>query len=489
MDGSAPVVRILGRYALYSEIAAGGMASVHIGRLMGPVGFSKTVAIKRMHPQFAKDPEFVSMFLDEARLAARIRHPNVVSTLDIVATGGELFLVMEYVEGESLARLRSALRRTGGTFQPAQAVSIVAGSLHGLHAAHEARNERGEPLQIVHRDMSPQNLLVGVDGIARVLDFGVAKAIGRAHTTRDGRLKGKMAYMAPEQLEGKKVDRRTDIWAAGVVLWEALTMRRLFKGENDVEVFGKVLKGEIEPPSAIVEGVPPALDHVVRKALERAPDERFATAREMARALEACMPPVAAGDLGEFVSTVARAHLDARAQLVAAIESGQSPVPTPEEHEDSTSLQSQDVPSDGAPPRQAPSAPTSAKEDTLTHLEVVTDVSTPRHDSRTLLVGVGVGVGVAMALGVGVAVYVRSGQSPAPLPSEARTNPIVTTTALEPARSLTPAVLSSASAAPSELASSAPPPPARTTKPPAVLKSAAPCTPHDFSYPDCLRKR
>ncbi|MGH7280352.1 MAG: serine/threonine-protein kinase, partial [Polyangiaceae bacterium] len=232
----------MGRYALYAEIASGGMATVHFGRLLGPVGFSRTVAIKRLHPQFAKDPEFVSMFLDEARLAARIRHPNVVPTLDVVATQGELFLVIDYVQGESLSKLVRGARGRGQRVPPRIVATILSGSLHGLHAAHEARNERGEPLNIVHRDISPQNILVGTDGVARVLDFGVAKAAGRIQTTREGQLKGKLAYMAPEQLSGD-VSRKTDVYAAAVVLWEALTGRRLFTGENEAAILGKVISG------------------------------------------------------------------------------------------------------------------------------------------------------------------------------------------------------------------------------------------------------
>ena len=200
-------MRIVGRYALYAEIAAGGMATVHFGRLLGPVGFSRTVAIKRLHPQFAKDPEFVSMFLDEARLAARIRHPNVVPTLDVVATDGELFLVMDYVPGESIARLSRVLRERQETLPIRILSATIAGVLHGLHATHEAKDERGHPLGIVHRDVSPQNVLVGTDGVPRVLDFGVAKAAGRVQTTREGQIKGKLSYMPPEQL-GAAVSRQ-----------------------------------------------------------------------------------------------------------------------------------------------------------------------------------------------------------------------------------------------------------------------------------------
>ncbi|MCL2451049.1 MAG: serine/threonine protein kinase, partial [Polyangiaceae bacterium] len=275
-------VRVLGRYALYDEIAAGGMATVHIGRLLGPVGFSRTVAIKRLHAQFAKDPEFVSMFLDEARLAARVRHPNVIGTLDVVALSGELFLVMEYVPGESFARLWRAARDSGRPIPVPTAVAIIVAVLEGLHAAHEATNDRGEPLGLVHRDVSPHNILVGTDGIARVLDFGVAKAAGRLQTTRDGQLKGKISYMAPEQVQGV-VDRTTDVYAASVVLWEALTGHRLFFAENEARTLANVLYPKVDPPSRLARGVSATLDAIVLKGLSANPAHRYATAREMAR--------------------------------------------------------------------------------------------------------------------------------------------------------------------------------------------------------------
>src|ERR1700678_963304 len=164
-EPSAVPVRIVGRYALYGELASGGMATVHIGRLLGPVGFSRTVAIKKLHPQYAKEPQFVSMFMDEARLAARIRHPNVLGTLDVVVLDGELFLVMDYVEGESVQRLVHAAKPQGGRVPLPIAGAILVGALDGLHAAHEATSEQGEPLGLIHRDVSPQNILVGTDGI------------------------------------------------------------------------------------------------------------------------------------------------------------------------------------------------------------------------------------------------------------------------------------------------------------------------------------
>jgi hypothetical protein len=315
-----PLSRVLGRYGLYEKIASGGMASVHIGRLRGPVGFARTVAIKRMHPHFAEDPEFVSMFLDEARLAARIRHPNVVPTLDVVALSGELFIVMEFVHGESLARLIRGASARGERIPPEMVASILVGVLHGLHAAHEAKSDHGEPLEIVHRDVSPHNVLVGTDGVARVLDFGVAKAVGRAQTTREGQLKGKLAYMAPEQIRGS-ASRVTDVYAASVVLWEALTGKRLFVGENDAHVFDQVLRGCSVPPSAHVKDLPPALDAVTMRGLQVDPASRFPTARDMARALEEAMPLAPASRIGDWVEAAAKETLAERSARIASIES------------------------------------------------------------------------------------------------------------------------------------------------------------------------
>jgi serine/threonine protein kinase len=296
------------------------MGTVHYGRLVGPVGFSRLVAIKRLHPQYAKDPEFVAMFLDEARLAARIQHPNVVPTLDVVSTEGELFLVMDYVQGETLARLNRTVRDAGTHIPTGIALTIMVQALHGLHAAHEAKDERGAPLGIVHRDISPQNVLVGVDGVARVLDFGVAKAAVRLQTTREGQLKGKLAYMAPEQIGGT-VDRLTDVYAAGVLLWEALTGRRLYEAANEGQLLQKVLRGKPDRPSAHVRELPAVIDEITLRALELDPRKRFATAREMALALERTGEVAMSSEVGEWVEATARSELSQRAERLAEIES------------------------------------------------------------------------------------------------------------------------------------------------------------------------
>ena len=282
-------VRIVAdRYALFDEIGSGGMATVHIGRLRGAAGFMRTVAIKRLHPALINDPEFVSMLIDEARLAARIRHPNVVQTLDVVLEGRELFVVMEYIHGESVSHLMRLAREQEVEIPYGIAVTIIADALQGLHAAHETKDERGGSLELVHRDVSPQNILVGTDGLSRVLDFGIAKLTGSLHISQIGRVKGKFAYIAPEQIADTDVGRQADVYSTSVVLWEMLTGRRLFHGESQEATLAQVLAGDVAPPSSIVSDIPRALDAVVLRGLARTPASRFPTAKAMAQALKSC---------------------------------------------------------------------------------------------------------------------------------------------------------------------------------------------------------
>src|SRR4051812_5338511 len=312
--------RLVGRYVVHDRIAAGGMATVHVGRLLGAAGFSRTVAVKRLHDQYAHDSEFVAMLLDEARLAAHIRSPNVVQTLDVVAEADELLVVMEYVEGDSVAHLLKLAAGAKRQVPFAIAASIVKQALEGLHAAHEARDKDGMPLGIVHRDVSPQNILVGIDGIARVLDFGIAKAASRSTSTEDGQVKGKTAYMAPEQLQHAAVDRRTDIFAASVVLWELIAGRRLFFADTPAEMMARVLEQPIDPPHKYAPDVPPELAAIALRGLARNPDDRFKSAEDMANAIEDAVALPRARDIGAWVTDTARQTLDARAALVMEVE-------------------------------------------------------------------------------------------------------------------------------------------------------------------------
>ncbi|MDC3956169.1 serine/threonine protein kinase [Polyangium jinanense] len=320
-ERGSPRALILGRYRVYDEIAAGGMATVHLGRLIGDEGFLRTVAIKRLHPWHARIAEVVAMFTDEARIAARIRHPNVVGTLDVVSQEGEVFLVMEYVHGEPLSRLISAASKRKQKIPPRIVAAVLSNALRGLHAAHEAKDARGEPLGVVHRDVSPQNVLVGADGVSRVLDFGIARAAGRAHVTSDHTIKGKLAYMSPEQLRGEVLDRRADVYAAGVVLWETLTCRRLYAGASEDLALVRLLEAEVEAPSKRVADLPTCFDEVTLRALRRDADARYATALEMAMALEACGPLATPSEIGAWVEEMAGEMLAERARLIQAIES------------------------------------------------------------------------------------------------------------------------------------------------------------------------
>ncbi len=394
----------LGRYALHAELAAGGMAVVYLARQTGAVGFGRTVAIKRLHPHLAKDPYFATMFLDEARLAARITHPNVVPTLDVVATDNELFLVLEYVRGETLSGLLRAARKKNVTIPVNIAAAIGAGLLAGLHAAHEARDEQGTPLNIVHRDVSPQNLIIGADGVPRVLDFGVAKAASRLQTTREGQLKGKIPYMAPEQLAGE-VTARSDVYSSAVVIWETLTRQRLFRGETEAQVLHLVMTMDAAPPSSINPEVPPALDAIVLKGLARDPANRYATAREMGAALEASIPLASTMKIAEWVDGLIGPTLAARDAIRAEIESITSGVSMPAPMSSTPALPAFPQISDNSSasfPHVAASANLAGIAESTASLVVGTPAPPSRSRTPIVLAILGVGCAIGLALVVGV---------------------------------------------------------------------------------------
>ena len=286
-----------GDYFLTRKIATGGMAELFRARKVGAAGFEKLVVIKRLLPHLAADQELRDMFLDEARLASQLSHPNIAQVYDLgeaLATDpgrpqGETtyFIAMEYVSGKSLAEVIRRGQDTGRPLSVQHAVRIVAHAAAALAYAHDKRDAAGRPLGLVHRDVSPQNILISYEGEVKLVDFGIAKALSSSTTTRPGTLKGKFAYMAPEQARGESVDRRADIYALGIVMWEALTGRRLFAGESEAVILGKVLEPEVEPPSRVNPQVPPELDAVCLKALAPAREDRYQTAQEMNDALEA----------------------------------------------------------------------------------------------------------------------------------------------------------------------------------------------------------
>lgn len=302
------------------------MATVFLGRRKTRRS-EKLVAIKSMRHELAEDEAFATMFLDEATLTARIKHPNVVQTLDVASEGGKLLIVMEYVPGVPLGRLLEiSLQRRMSI--PARVVSaIVCDLLRGLHAAHELVDGDGQPLSVVHRDVSPQNVLVGVDGLTRILDFGVAKASSQRHVTIRGEIKGKLSYMPPEQAIGDVVDRRADIYACGVVLWETLVGRRLFTGRTEEELVRQIFEGTVGPPSMMAdEPLPSAIDHLVLRALSRDRDDRWSTAEEMADALANALVPARRDEVVAFLHRAAASDLADRARHIADLEARAAPL-------------------------------------------------------------------------------------------------------------------------------------------------------------------
>ena len=311
----------VGRYEFLVPIAQGGMAAVWAARQRGSRGFSKTVAVKTMLPTISDDPRFEQMFLNEARIASRIRHPNVAEILDLGEQDDVLYLVIEWVDGEAL-NLLSHTAVEKDPFPLPIALRILCDACAGLHAAHELLDEDGSMVGLVHRDISPQNILVGYDGVVKLVDFGVAKTAGRtAETTNVGQVKGKPPYMSPEQALGKTVDRRTDLFALGIVLYQLATGRHPMRGETDVATLHNIVSNQpILPPGVFNSTIPMQLERVIMKSLARDPDLRFQTAREFELALEEVthgpLPRVRTEEVGRFVNQLLGDQGEARRAAV-----------------------------------------------------------------------------------------------------------------------------------------------------------------------------
>jgi serine/threonine protein kinase len=313
----------LGNYEPLLELASGGMATVFVARHVGAKGFERLVVLKRVHPHLLGNREFTDMFTDEARIASLIHHPNVVPVIDVVESERELLLVMEYVESAALSTLISNTKNVG---IPTRIVArIIADALAGLHAAHQALDMRGEPMELVHRDVSPQNIIVGKDGTTRLIDFGIAHAADRLTQTKTGSLKGKLAYMAPEQASGLPSDRRVDIFACGVTLHEALVGKRLFRGENELDTMRRIMEAPIPAPSSVLPSISVELDAVVLRALERNPRTRYQTAAEFLDALEGAITPASAREVSAFLVEHCGSRLAERAQELQGILEGRMP--------------------------------------------------------------------------------------------------------------------------------------------------------------------
>ena len=313
---------VLGRYELITQIGHGGMAEVQLALQRGPAGFEKLVVVKLVHENLATEKTFVDLLLDEARVAALVKHPNVVDIYDLGEADGRYFIAMEYLEGEPLLGLLRA-GREGKRLDALSTARLIADTAEGLDAAHELRSMAGELMELVHHDVSLGNIVVLYNGQVKLVDFGVAKASQNAGPRM--KVHGKFGYMAPEKLYGKPGDRRSDIWSLGVVLWESLTLRRLFRGSSDDTTIRQVLALDIVRPSTINREVPAALDSIVMRALERDPDRRYPRAKELARDLEEVLRVSGYGGRNELIANYMQstfeAHISARKKLLQEVSS------------------------------------------------------------------------------------------------------------------------------------------------------------------------
>ncbi|MEW5855738.1 MAG: serine/threonine-protein kinase, partial [Myxococcota bacterium] len=335
-----------GNYELVRRIAQGGMAEVHLARFSGVEGFERWVVIKKMLPELAVRKDFVDMFLDEARLAARFSHPNIVQVYELGQHEGTYYMAMEYIDGPHLGALFAHSLRIKKPLPIPLCALVVARAAEGLHHAHELKDANGVPLQIVHRDVSPQNVLVSRQGDVKVMDFGVAKAITQGTVTRTGVVKGKVSYMAPEQCLADHVDRRTDVFALGIVLYELVTRRRLFRDKSDLVVMQKITQEDVPPPSTVNPRLPKELDDIIMQALQRDPAKRTPDALTLSDQLDSF--------LASSPDPVSRSNL---ARWVA--ENAQELTPSAESFSGATPSWSQAAPSrSGPPPGATPLEPT-----------------------------------------------------------------------------------------------------------------------------------
>jgi len=296
----------IGRYEVLSPLGHGGMASVYLVRRFGSAGFERLAAMKVLHRELCDDQDFVEMFLDEARVAARLHHPNTAAIIDLGSNGPQPYMVMDYVEGDTLDAVQRAASAVRRSVPVGIALRIALDALAGLDAAHNLEGPDGAPLGLIHRDVSPHNLLVGVDGVARLVDFGIARAASRRGVTAVGVIKGNVPFMAPEQLRGYGIDRRADIFSMGVTLWETLSLRRCFP-TREGSPLSRMAREDYRPLAEVAPKVPAALDAICRKALAFDPDERFDSAAAFASAIEEAFRHDVATqrELAQFMSMVA----------------------------------------------------------------------------------------------------------------------------------------------------------------------------------------
>ncbi|WP_169791373.1 serine/threonine-protein kinase [Sandaracinus amylolyticus] len=392
----------VGPYRVLARLAAGGMSEILLARRAGVAGLERLVVLKRMRPDLVSEPELRDALLDEARIMLGLRHPNVVAVQELACEGDELYLVMEHLRGDNLLALMRAVRAHRSEIDLALAVHVAADVCAGLHAAHELVDDDGAPLHVIHRDVSPQNVFVTFDGEVKLIDFGIARFADRVARTKSGVVKGKFAYMAPEQFSGEPLDRRTDVFAAGVVLHELLTGKRLFARTSDRDMLMAILSDPVPRPSALAQarGIPPALDEICMRALARDRGDRFATAGEMRAALREQLPALDPRlDPRETLSRLTKQVLAPRlAEVDALLRRARRPGPE--------KVDRKPAPISEPPPRlDPPSVPL--------ELDVAVEerAPEPRHGTRALAFALGAGAGVALA-GLALSVLMRAAIPP-----------------------------------------------------------------------------
>jgi eukaryotic-like serine/threonine-protein kinase len=422
-----------GKYSLVARLATGGMAEIFLARLQGAARFEKLVCIKRILPHLARDKQFVAMFLDEARIAARISHPNVCQVFELGEIEGSYYIAMEYLEGVPLACFR---RRDyhGEMPDPRLVAGIAVQACEGLHHAHQLRNTDGSVMEVVHRDISPQNLFVTVDGIVKVLDFGIAKIQDATARTSTGAVKGTYAYMSPEQLRGERVDRRTDVFAIGIAMWETLMRRHLFRRDTEFLTFQAITSDPIEDVGALRPDVPLALSAVIMTALSRDREERYPTARMLGEAIASAIQPLSGSAISEQIAAAFPGELSEQAALIRvareggaldldldrgpSVGHGTDLLTTP-----TSNLGAAPQSDGGAAPSAVPSVRLVVAPPTMpsVRLTVAPPAAMPAGRSwRPLVIAA-----LALALGgVGAYVYARISREPAPGPSSPATAPL-----------------------------------------------------------------
>ncbi len=478
------------RYELLTKIASGGMATVYLGRLRGGAGVWRLCALKRPMQDRLDDKDFRRMFVEEARLASKIHHPNVVAVLDVEESGSDLLLVMDYVEGTSLADLMSFQAKETRPLPARIAVRIGLDACAGLQAAHALTDPSGRPLHLVHRDISPQNILVGIDGMARITDFGIAKSVVSAISTTTGGLKGKLSYMAPEYIEKRVHDARSDVFALGVTLWEALTQQRLFRSDNELDTITRIVAMEAPPPSSVAPWLGGRIDGVFERALAKNPEHRFQTAAAFGEALETAARKddliAKASEVGAHVAAVGGPTLEKRRSLVQArvLDDPATSDGSPHNglsHERTTTPEQPARRVIGAP------QPSAEREDShdagpsshaLTPKDLTFPAGVPRPRNTALIVGVLV---LATGLGIVAGVWWTFPRSQASADALPTTSPSTTSATSAVPSASTPPAAASAPAEPVVVpaaadASISPPPsiPSRTPRPPSQTAQAAP---------------